>query len=197
MNLQESIKRILREETKGIDDFLDIIIDVHEMSDELKEFVKKFIEESNCKKIDFSNFKMPVMGVALESGVLINSEAIDYDLEFLLFLIFHEVAHQYQFKKYGADVMYNCYIGNITEIKAAEFMKKTEEVADEFAARKIRQLQKIGLIGEYNPPQMYKSVPIQKILKMVRGYRNDMKIKNINSPIKVSEYFYNMVKSEL
>jgi len=197
MNLQESIKRILREETKGIDDFLDIIIDVHEMSDELKEFVKKFIEESNCKKIDFSNFKMPVMGVALESGVLINSEAIDYDLEFLLFLIFHEVAHQYQFKKYGADVMYNCYIGNITEIKAAEFMKKTEEVADEFAARKIRQLQKIGLIGEYNPPQMYKSVPIQKILKMVRDYRNDMKIKNINSPIKVSEYFYNMVKSEL
>lgn len=197
MNLQESIKRILREETKGIDDFLDTIIDVHEMSDELKEFVKKFIEESNCKKIDFSNFKMPVMGVALESGVLINSEAIDYDLEFLLFLIFHEVAHQYQFKKYGADVMYNCYIGNITEIKAAEFMKKTEEVADEFAARKIRQLQKIGLIGEYNPPQMYKSVPIQKILKMVRDYRNDMKIKNINSPIKVSEYFYNMVKSEL
>lgn len=197
MKLKKSIKRILREETKGIDDFLDTIIDVHEMSDELKEFVKKFIEESNCKKIDFSNFKMPVMGVALESGVLINSEAIDYDLEFLLFLIFHEVAHQYQFKKYGADVMYNCYIGNITEIKAAEFMKKTEEVADEFAARKIRQLQKIGLIGEYNPPQMYKSVPIQKILKMVRGYRNDMKIKNINSPIKVSEYFYNMVKSEL
>ena len=91
MNLQESIKRILREETKGIDDFLDIIIDVHEMSDELKEFVKKFIEESNCKKIDFSNFKMPVMGVALESGVLINSEAIDYDLEFLLFLIFLRV----------------------------------------------------------------------------------------------------------
>jgi hypothetical protein len=197
MNLKKSIRRILREETKGIDDFLDTIIDVHEMSDELKEFVKKFIEESNCKKIDFSNFKMPVMGVALESGVLINSEAIDYDLEFLLFLIFHEVAHQYQFKKYGADVMYNCYIGNITEIKAAEFMKKTEEVADEFAARKIRQLQKIGLIGEYNPPQMYKSVPIQKILKMVRDYRNDMKIKNINSPIKVSEYFYNMVKSEL
>ena len=197
MNLKESIRRTLREQTKGIDDFLDTIIDVHEMSDELKEFVKKFVEESNCKKIDFSNFKMPVMGVALESGVLINSEAIDYDLEFLLFLIFHEVAHQYQFKKYGADVMYNCYIGNITEIQAAEFMKKTEEVADEFAARKIRQLQKIGLIGEYNPPQMYKSVPIQKILKMVRGYRNDMKIKNINSPIKVSEYFYNMVKSEL
>jgi hypothetical protein len=93
--------------------------------------------------------------------------------------------------------MYDCYIGDITEIKAAEFMKKTEEVADEFAARKIRELQKIGLMGEYNPPQMYKSVPIQKITKMIRNYRNDMKIKNINSPIKVSEYFYNAVKSEL
>jgi hypothetical protein len=196
-NLQETIRKVLKEETKRIDDFLDTITDVHEMSDELKEFVKKFIEESDCKRIDFSNFKMPVMGVALESGVLINSEVIDYDLEFLLFLIFHEIAHQYQFKKYGADIMYDCYIGDITEIKAAEFMKKTEEVADEFAARKIRELQKIGLMGEYNPPQMYKSVPIQKITKMIRNYRNDMKIKNINSPIKVSEYFYNAVKSEL
>ena len=97
MNLQESIKRILKEETEGIDSFLSEITQVHDMSDELKDFVKKFIEESNCKRINFSKFNIPAMGLALESGVLINSMSLRQPLPFLLFLIFHEVAHQYQF----------------------------------------------------------------------------------------------------
>jgi hypothetical protein len=196
-NLYESIKKILKEETEGIDSFLDEINSKHNMSDELKDFVKQFIEESDCKRINFSRFKMGVMGLALESGVLINSVALNHPLPFLLFLIFHEVAHQYQFKKYGEDVMYDCYLGEISEREAAEFMKQTEEVADEFAGRKIRQLQKLNLIGQYTPPQMYKNVPIQQITMMVNNYRNDMRRKNIDSPKKVSEYFYNMVKSEL
>ena len=137
------------------------------------------------------------MGLALESGVLINSVALNHPLPFLLFLIFHEVAHQYQFKKYGEDVMYDCYLGEISEREAAEFMKHTEEVADDFAFRKIRQLQKLNLIEPYTPPQMYKNVPIQQITMMVNNYRNDMRRKNIDSPKKVSEYFYNIVKSEL
>ena len=197
MNLQESIRRILREETEGIDSFLDEISSKHNMSDELKDFVKQFIEESDCKRINFSRFKMGVMGLALESGVLINSVSLNHPLPFLLFLIFHEVAHQYQFKKYGEDVMYDCYLGEVSETVAAEFMKHTEEVADDFAYRKIRQLQKLNLIGQYTPPQMYKNVPIQQITMMVNNYRNDMRRKNIDSPKKVSEYFYNMVKSEL
>ena len=197
MNLKESIRRILKEETEGIDSFLDEINSKHNMSDELKDFVKQFIEESDCKRINFSGFKMPAMGLALESGVLINKMALNGQLPFLLFLIFHEVAHQYQFKKYGEDIMYDCYLGDISEREAAEFMKHTEEVADDFASRKIRQLQKLNLIGPYTPPQMYKNVPIQQITMMINNYREDMKRKNIDSPKKVSEYFYNMVKSEL
>ena len=197
MNLQESIRRILKEETQGIDSFLDEISSKHNMSDALKDFVKQFIEESDCKRINFSRFKMGVMGLALESGVLINSVALNHPLPFLLFLIFHEVAHQYQFKKYGEDVMYDCYLGEISEREAAEFMKQTEEVADDFASRKIRQLQKLNLIGPYTPPQMYKNVPIQQITMMINNYREDMIRKNIDSPKKVSEYFYNMVRSEL
>ena len=86
-DLKESIRRILKEETEGIDSFLDEISSKHNMSDELKDFVKQFIEESDCKRINFSRFKMGVMGLALESGVLINSVALNNPLPFLLFLI--------------------------------------------------------------------------------------------------------------
>ena len=58
MNLQEQIRRILKEETQGIDNFLDELSNTHPMSDELKTFVKKFIEESECKRIDF---QVPVL----------------------------------------------------------------------------------------------------------------------------------------
>jgi hypothetical protein len=200
IHIKESTKkelRILKENTKRLDPFIDEILSVHKMSNELIDFIKKFIEESNCKRIDFSKFKMGVMGVALETGVLINRTALNQSLPFLLFLIFHEITHQYQFKKYGDKVMYDCYIGNVSEIEGAEFMKHTEEVADDLASRKIRELQKLGLIGEYTPMQMYKNLPIEQIKMMVNHFRNEMRIKNIQSPKKVSEYFYNIVKSEI
>lgn len=197
MNLQESIKRILKEETERVDMFLDEISSVHTMSDELRYFVKNFINDSNCERIDFANFKMAgAMGVAIKSGVLINKIALKRSLPFLLFLIFHEIAHQYQFKKYG-NIMYKCYIGDISEMEAAEFMKHTEEVADDFASRKIRELQKLNLIDNFNPVQIHRNLPIQQVLMMVSRYREDMRMNNIDTPEKVSEYFYNIVKSEL
>ena len=197
MNLQESIKRILKEETERVDMFLDEITSVHTMSDELRDFVKNFINDSNCERIDFANFKMAgAMGVAIKSGVLINKIALKRSLPFLLFLIFHEIAHQYQFKKYG-NIMYKCYIGDISEMEAAEFMKHTEEVADDFASRKIRELQKLNLIDNFNPVQIHRNLPIQQVLMMVSRYREDMRMNNIDTPEKVSEYFYNIVKSEL
>jgi hypothetical protein len=44
---------------------------------------------------------------------------------------------------------------------------------------------------------MYKNVSIQQITMMVNNYRNDMRRNNIDSPKKVSEYFYNLVKNKL
>jgi phenylalanyl-tRNA synthetase alpha subunit len=94
--------------------------------------------------------------------------------------------------------MYDCYLGDISDEVAAKFMKNTEEVADEFAGKKIRQLQKLNLINKnFTAPQMYKSVPLNQIIQMIRQYRNQMEMQNIDSPEKISEFFYNMVKSNL
>jgi hypothetical protein len=198
MNLQETIRRILKEETEGINLFMNQIESKFQISDELRDFLIDFINRSDCKNIEFANFKMGVLGIALHTGVLINKNILNSNLESLLFVIFHEIAHQYQFKKYGEDKMYECYIGELSIDDAARFMKNTEEVADDFAARKIREIQKKDLIRKsYIPPSMYKNVPITQIKSMVNNYIEQMKSKNITTPDKVSEYFYNMVKSNL
>jgi len=198
IRLKESIRRVLKEETDGVNTLIDVITSRHEMSDELIEKVKDFISQSNCKKIEFANFKMPAMGVALHDGVLINKIALNQRLEYLLFIIFHETAHQYQFKKYGEDIMYECYLGDISVEEAAKLMKHTEEVADEFAGKKIKQLQKQGLLDKgFIPPSLYKNVPISQIIAMVGFYRSQLKQQNITTPDKISEFFYNMVKNNI
>lgn len=191
------MRKIIKEEVKGIDSFFKEINQKYPMDDEMESFLKKFIEESDCQRIQFSEFNVPALGLALETGVLINKITLNYPLPMLVFVILHEIAHQYQFKKYGSDVMYSCYVGDISDQAAADFMKKTEIVADEFAIRKIRQLQKMGYFDGFTPPEVYKNMPILQIEMLVKNFRTMIRMKNITSPEKISEFFYNMVKKDL
>jgi hypothetical protein len=191
------MRKLLKEEVKGIDTFFNEIKQKHSLDVELEDFLKKFIEESKCQRINFSGFNIPALGLALDTGVLINKTVLNMSLPMLCFVILHETAHQYQFKKYGSETMYECYIGEITNAQAADFMKKTEIVADEFASRKIRQLQKMGYFEGFNPPEVYKNIPIFQIEMMVNQYRQMIKKNKISSPEKISEFFYNMVKKDL
>lgn len=195
----ESISEsVLIENTNNIDNFINELNRRYKMSDELTDFVKKFIEDSGCKKIEFSDFFIPALGVATHDYVLISKQIFNQKLPMVLFVIFHETAHQYQFKKYGNKIMYDCYLGDISIDEAADFMKKTEEVADEFAARKLRELQNKGLLKDsFVPPQFYKNVPIQSIKSMINQHKTKMMSNNIDSPDKISEYFYNLVKNGL
>ena len=189
---------LLSEETQGIDKFLDEISKSHPNFTEFSDKVKQFILDSNCKKIEFSNFRLPAMGIALHDFVMINNAALKSPLPYLLFVIFHEIAHQYQFKKYGNDIMYKCYKNEIDIEEAADFMKKTEIVADEFATRKVREFVKFGYIDKsFIPPQVYKNMPIMQLKSMISHFRSELKKRNFTTPEKISEWFYNAVKSEL
>jgi hypothetical protein len=198
MKLIEIFKTLINEETDGITIFLNKIQAEYDISDSLYVEMLDFIEKSNCKKIEFAKFNYPALGLALHNGVLINSNMIGDNLSFLIFVIFHEVAHQFQFKKYGDKIMYGVYSGDVSIDEAAKFMKHTEEVADEFAMRKIRELQKKGLIdANYRANSPYRNISVQSIKSMIIRFRDDLESKNITSPNDISKYFYNMVKSKM
>ena len=194
-----NFKPLLKEDVNdSISSFLDKIESKHKLSEELRNKIEDFIEKSGCEKIEFAKFKFPALGVAVHDGVLINEMALHQKLETLIFVIFHEIAHQYQFKKYGEEKMYECYVGDISDDEAADFLQKTEIVADEFATRKLRELQKLNLIeSSFVPQQMYKNMPKLQIKHMVITHRMMLKRQNIKSPEKISEFFYNMVKDNL
>ena len=197
-DLVKLVRRVINEETTNLVDFVETLKSTYEMSDELTDFVVDFIEKSNCQKIEFADFKYYALGVALHNGVLINNVVLNRSLEFALFVIFHEVAHQYQYKKYGEEKMYELYNDEISIEDGAKFMKEIELTADNFASRKIRQLQNMGLIdGKFISPEFYKNVPQLQIVNLIKNIRTQLSGSNITSPDDISKYFYNSIKNNI
>lgn len=196
MNLRESIRRILKEETQGIDGFLNRITSKFPETELYIDKIKSFIEDSNCKKVEVGKFKYPALGLALHNGVLFNEMIFYQTLPNFLFIIFHEMAHQYQYKKYGDEKMYEFYLGEIDVKDAAIAMKQIEMTADEFASRKVREFVKLGLISQPNFPALsqYKNIPLNHFENLINKTKESIKEKGVTSFDEVAELFYNMVK---
>ena len=197
MTLQESIRRILKEETQGIDSFLTQIMETYPETESFINDIEKFIKNSNCKKIEVAKFKYPALGLAVHNGVLFNEVIFKQKLPDFLFIIFHEIAHQYQYKKYGDEKMYEFYSDEIDVKDAAIAMKKIEIIADEFANRKVREFIKLGFINGQNKKSLfsiYKDVPLHHFEKLITQTKDTIKLKNVSGFDKISEIFYNMIK---
>jgi len=196
MNLQEHIRKVLREETQGIESFLTQIMKTYPETESFIGNIESFIKDSNCKKIEVTMFKYPALGLALHNGVLFNEVIFKQELPDFLFIIFHEIAHQYQYKKYGDKKMYEFYLDE-TDVKDASIaMKQIEIIADEFANRKVREFLKLGFISVPNRKTLsvYKNVPLNHFEKLITQTKNTIKSKNVSSFDEISEIFYNMIK---
>jgi hypothetical protein len=137
-------------------------------------------------------------GLALHNKLVINPQIFKkFNLAQALFIIFHELAHQYQFKKYGAEKMMGLYLNEVPLDEAAEAMAKYEAVADEFAMRKVRELKQKGLIdSKYPPLKAYGDNPSASRFKyMLYTIRTELTRKGVDNIDKAAEYIYNMVKT--
>jgi len=202
MNLQENINRVkemmglITEETANIDSFLNKIMARYPQTEKFIGDIKSFIENSDCKKVEVAKFKYPALGLAVHNGVLFNEVVFNQPLPNFLFIIFHEIAHQYQYKKYGDDKMYEFYLGEIDVKDAAIAMKEIEMIADEFASRKVREFVKLGFISQPNNPALsqYKSVPLPHFEALINQTKQMIKDKGLSDFDDIADIFYNMVK---
>lgn len=197
MNLQEHIRRILKEETQGIESFLTQIMETYPETESFINDIEKFIKNSNCKKIEVAKFKYPALGLAVHNGVLFNEVIFKQKLPDFLFIIFHEIAHQYQYKKYGDEKMYEFYLDETDVKDAAIAMKQIEIIADEFANRKVREFINLGFINNPNKKSLfsiYKDVPLYQFENLITQTKDTIKSKNVSGFDKIAELFYNMIK---
>ena len=196
--LTEAQFNLLMETTSGLEDFMNTVINKYPEVEEFKDALEKFIVDSDCGKLTIEPIKMG-LGVSLSDRCIINDKALTFSLPNFLFVLFHEIAHQYQYRKYGSEKMYEVYTGNISLEECAKWMKEVELVADEFATRKVRQYLKLGHLKVENDilKSFYKNIPQSHFIGLISQVRNMIKKNNIKSPEEISELFYNWIKAEI
>jgi hypothetical protein len=197
-DLTKLVRRIILESTEGLDEFLETLKTELKLSDELIDEVKTIFEKTDCQKVSFEILS-GADGLAVHNKLVINPQILKkYNPTQALFIIFHELAHQYQFKKYGAEKMMGLYLNEVPLDDAAEAMAKYEAVADEFGVRKVRELQQKGLLdSKHSPLKGYGNNPSAFRFKyMLRTIRTELNRSGVDNIDKAAEYIYNMVKSK-
>ena len=193
---EKQFKLIL--EQIGIDEFINTIINHFPESKPIIPLIIDFIKKSGCKRIEFSDFSAGY-GLSLEDRVIISNISLNRGFTFFLYVIFHELSHQYQYKKYGIEKMYEMYNGIISVRNGAEFMKFVEVVADDFAFRKIREINnkfgdkinlKLKTISKF-----YENVSIGHYERMIVLITDTLKKSNYTDVNQISEIIYNKLKN--
>lgn len=198
--------KLLNEETGGMDLFIDQIVNKFPELGEHRNTIKSNIEKSGCQNIGFEPMSM-ASGLSLHNRVVISSGLLKDGIKpnpnalaDLMFVIFHEIAHQHQYNKYSKELIYDMYTGEIETEGAVGFLRYIENVADQFALRKCRQLQSMGVIpaeqdvrdtGGYDN---YTDKMFESYLNMLKG---KVQKAGITDPDDISELIYNMIKSKL
>lgn len=112
-----------------------------------------FYYNSNCKEVSLENFKDNKLGFSDYRKIYLNPLVLDLPIHYFLYVFLHEVAHQYQYKKYGKDFVLKNYLDPNLYM---DFWK-AEVVADRLAIIKTLQILRknnkdsnIKLVSVYN-----------------------------------------------
>jgi|LauGreDrversion4_2_1035121.scaffolds.fasta_scaffold07279_10 hypothetical protein len=148
--------------------------------------IEKFIGKSGCTKIDFEELSPKCGGISIPGKCIISTTIIQFPMEVLLYILFHEIAHQYQYRKHGRDLMLDAYL-SLPIGEAAEELLRIESIADRLAMLKLRSV--IG--GESLPPyRYYRNASIEyfeRHIEKIRKSAEELENRDIDS---INEMIY-------
>lgn len=189
--LSERQYNLIMESVDGLDDFITQVIETFPEAKDMKDEIKSIIEKSNCPKIEFKSIS--VFGFALHNGIVLSSSLLRYNFEMFLLVLFHELAHQFQFKKYGNKIMYKLYEEKTSLDDGANFLIHTEMVANRFAKHKLMELKRRGKIN--NLPYMPISVSEGGLRQQLKDVKKFVKENNVDNREDISEILFNCIKT--
>jgi hypothetical protein len=161
--MKDIILKILKEEVSNI-----------ETKSEFDQFYTKFKssygKEKNIDSIfinlvkDIKNSPTPRItmvksrffcGMSLTDNVMLSEFIFNESLYKFIYILFHEIAHQYQYKKYGKDILYTLANQEINN-KTLDSLIKIEQVADRFGVNMANKyaknfdLPKMKIVSPYD-----------------------------------------------
>lgn len=137
--MKNLIKKILREQVSekeiesGFEDFYKLFTEKYGKIENFKEILQEIesdIKKSPTPKITITDRGM-FCGMSLTDNVILSKSIFSREIFSFIFVLFHEIAHQYQYKKYGKNLLYELTTNEITDATLNKLID-IEQVADRF-----------------------------------------------------------------
>lgn len=175
--------------------FLDVLISKHSELKSSRTYFWETFDNSGVVSIDINPLKYGV-ALSLPNGIIFSPKVMNLSLPNLLFTFFHEIAHQYQFKKYGSSQMMSIHTGQLSVSEGLSFLKTMEITADRFAEKKLLHMKKLGLFptNEIIPKGFYKSLGDEHYSKIYEMTKKILSEENTTDPDKICQVLYEKLR---
>lgn len=180
----------------GLDEFINQLIIKHvNVPDGVFAELRAFIERSGCPKIKFEPIPR-ALGISKTDECIVDSSVINSPIQRVLYVILHEVAHQYQYKKHGKNLALKIYQNNIDIDEAATALLNIEQTADRLAIKKATEILNGNGIPIPTPISGYylNKKSTTGMDTYIKDIRNEVKSKGYTTIEEINDYIYNKVK---
>lgn len=190
---------LLEHQTKGVDEFTAILSSQFTQVDKLLwNDMNVVIENTSCPKIRFESLHPTVGGISKSDECIINTNILQYNISQCLFIIFHEIAHQFQYKKYGKDFALSVYVDDNTINETLNKLIQIESTADRFAAQQTTKLcNRYNIPINFQQPQYNNPQSKQMLITYISQLRNVIKQRQLTNIDSINDFLYNMIKTQL
>ena len=181
---------------KGLDKFLNRIqCSKNKLnSDAIKE-LELFIEESCSSAIRFEKMSMRALGISKTDECILNTKVLELYPEYMLYVILHEISHQYQYKKHGKEIALEIYSDSIDLEAAAQKLLWLEKTADRLAIKKMKSVlktAKITLNAEIKPRYL-NLTDTEYLKKHILEIREDAKSLGLKTIEDINNHIYRKI----
>ena len=167
----------------------------HHINSSALDLFYSFYHRSGCKKIKIENFEKTKLGFSIPGIVYLNELVFDLPIHYFLYVILHEISHQFQYKKYGKDFVLKYYL----DPKLFDNFWRVEVAADRLAIIKTLQILRknnpessLKLISVYNTEDKKES--IKKYLEDLNKEINNLGINTIDE---INKYLIQKSKQDV
>jgi hypothetical protein len=188
---------LLENQTNGVESFIETLKNKFQYDVGLWDDVANIINQSSCPEIKFEKLHPHVGGISKTDKCIINTSVLSMPLTQCLFSIFHEVAHQYQYKNYGKDIALDIYVKEDMN-GMVEKLISIESTADRFGLSQTKKLmKKYNINGDIQTADFNNPKTITILIDYISDLRNIIKQNNLTNIEDINDFLYNMIKTQL
>ena len=191
-------RRLPEEPVIGIKRLLDWIemAKEGEVTPEFLNDLADIIYKSKCPKIQFEVLS-GALGISTPYACSVSSIVLQSSITKMVYVILHELAHQYQYTKHGEQFAHDIYFKPNSILQATKELLKIEQIADRFAIAATKKL-----LTKHNIPVaklygFYLQLSPESLVPHIRALRKQISDLGITSIDEINEVIYNSIKVQI